>query len=389
MPACPVQSGKQANPKSTVMIFSIILSARTLNRIVFSKNKRAGGVDHMKKGIVSFTVLSLIATFFIVLGYSSSVSAQTTLTYSIFFQATNEQAKTGENWAREIEKRSGGKVKINIFAGGSLTPADQCYDGVVKGISDIGMSLFAYTRGRFPLLEALDLPMGYPNGMVATLVANDFIKKMNPKELSEVKVLYLHAHGPGLLHTQKPVHNMTELKGMKIRSTGLSAKIVENLGGVPVSMPQGGTYEALEKGVVQGTLAPMETLKGWKQARVVKYTTDCTNIGYTTAMFVVMNKKKWEALPKDVQKVFDDVSHEWIAVAGKAWDDADAEGYKYSAELGNKVIKLSDAEEAKWETAVKPVADGYVKAMESKGLPGKQAVAEVKTLIKKYSKAKK
>lgn len=342
----------------------------------------------MKKSF-SVTVSTLIATLFFIFLCSSNTQAQTTLTYSIFFPATHAQAKAGESWAKEIEKRTGGKVKINIFAGGSLTPADQTFDGVEKGISDIGMSCFAYTRGRLPLLEALDLPVGYPNGMVATLVANDFVKIMKPKELEGVKVLYLHAHGPGLLHTQKPVHSMADIKGMKIRSTGLSSKIVENLGGVSVAMPQGGTYEALQKGVVQGTLAPMETLKGWKQAQVVKYTTDCTNIGYTTAMFVVMNKIKWNSLPKDVQKVFDDVSREWITVAGKAWDDADVEGYKFSAELGNKVIKLSDAEEAKWEAAVKPVAENYIKSAESKGLPGKKAVAEVKALIKKHSKIKK
>ncbi|MBP7766692.1 MAG: TRAP transporter substrate-binding protein [Deltaproteobacteria bacterium] len=343
----------------------------------------------MKKSVISVALPIFILSAFLWTWGASNAQAQTTLTYSIFFPATHAQAKAGEAWAREIEKRTAGKVRINIFAGGSLTPADQCFDGVEKGISDIGMSCFAYTRGRLPLLEALDLPMGYPSGMVATLVANDFYKKMKPRELSQVKVLYLHAHGPGLLHTQKPVNSMADLKGMKIRSTGLSAKIVEYLGGVSVAMPQGGTYEALQKGVVQGTLAPMETLKGWKQAQVIKYTTDCTSIGYTTAMFVVMNKKKWESLPKDVQKVLDEVSEEWIAVAGKAWDAADVEGYSYSAELGNKVIKLSEAEQAKWEAAVKPVADGYIKNMEMKGLPGKQAVAEVKALIKKHSKAKK
>jgi TRAP-type C4-dicarboxylate transport system substrate-binding protein len=342
----------------------------------------------MKKRIFSATI-SLLCAILFVLGHSSGVLAQTTLTYSIFFPATHAQAKAGDAWAKEIEKRTGGKVKINIFAGGSLTPADQCFDGVVKGISDIGMSCFAYTRGRLPLLEALDLPMGYPSGMVATLVANDFAKKMKPKELDDVKVLYLHAHGPGLLHTQKPVRTMADIKGMKIRSTGLSAKIVEMLGGVSVAMPQGGTYEALQKGVVQGTLAPMETLKGWKQAQVIKYTTDCANIGYTTAMFVVMNRKKWDSLPRDVQKVFDDVSQEWITVAGKAWDDADDEGYKFSAELGNKVIKLSAAEQARWKAAVKPVAESYIQSAESKGLPGRQAVAEVELLIKKYSGAKK
>jgi len=64
-------------------------------------------------------------------------------------------------------------------------------------------------------------------------VADGFAKTMAPKELDDVKVLYIHAHGPGLLHTQKPVATMEDLKGMKIRSTGLSAKVVEALGGVP------------------------------------------------------------------------------------------------------------------------------------------------------------
>jgi TRAP-type transport system periplasmic protein len=338
----------------------------------------------MNKNIFMEKVSFLTTVLVILLMYSSSVFAQTTLTYSIFFPATHSLAKTGEAWAKEIEKRTNGKVKFTLFLGGTLTPADQCYDGVVKGISDIGMSLFAYTRGRFPLLEVLDLPLGYPNGMVATHVANDFVRKMNPKELSDVKVLYLHAHGPGLLHTQKPVNNLADLKGMKIRSTGLTAKITEALGGVPVSMPQGGTYEALQKGVVQGTLAPMETLKGWKQAQVIKYTTDCSNIGYTTAMFVVMNQKKWDSLSKDVQKVFEEVNKEFIDISGKAWDTADLEGKKFSTELGNRMISLAPVEAAKWEKALKPLLDDYLKDSASKGLPGKEALKEVENLIKKY-----
>ncbi|MEW6185094.1 MAG: TRAP transporter substrate-binding protein [Thermodesulfobacteriota bacterium] len=324
-----------------------------------------------------------------ILLFQAAVQAQTTLTYSIFFPASHTLAKTGETWAKEIEKRTGGKVKFTIFSGGTLTPADQCYDGVVKGISDVGMSLFAYTRGRFPLLEVLDLPLGYPSGMVATRVANDFILKMNPKEISEVKVLYLHAHGPGLLHTQKPVQTLSDLKGIKIRSTGLSAKITEALGGIPVSMPQGGTYEALQKGVVQGTLAPMETLKGWKQGQVVKYTTDCSTIGYTTAMFVVMNLKKWNALPKEAQKIIEEVSREWISVSGRAWDEADVEGRNYSLELGNKMITLSPAENGQWKNAVNPLLKEYVKNMEVKGLPGKEALKTVQDLILRHKKTTK
>ncbi len=328
---------------------------------------------------------SLLAAFFLIPA-GSVQAATTTLTYSVFFPATHGQAKAGEAWAREVEKRTNGQVKISVLAGGTLTQADQCYDGVVKGISDLGMSCFAYTRGRFPLMEVLDLPMGYPNGRVATRVANEFFKKFTPKELDGVKLLYIHAHGPGLLHTKTPVANLEHLKGMKIRSTGLSAKVVELLGGVPVAMPQGQTYEALQKGVVEGTLTPIETLKGWKQAEVVKATTDCSGIGYTTAMFVVMNLKKWNALPADVRKTIEEVSAQWIDVHGKAWDQLDEEGRAYSLSLGNTIVPLSASENARWKKAVMPILDGYIKEVSAKGLPAQKAVKEVEEMIKRYGK---
>jgi len=333
----------------------------------------------MKKLI---TILSSVA----ILWMAGAAYAATTLTYSIFFPPSHGQAKAGEAWAKEIEKRTNGQVKITILAGGSLTPADQVYDGVLKGISDLGMSCFAYTRGRFPVMEVLDLPIGYPNGRVATAVANDYFKKFHPQELNGVKVLYLHAHGPGLLHTTRPVATLEQLKGMKIRSTGLSAKVVSSLGALPVAMPQGSTYESLQKGVVDGTFGPIEVLKGWKQAEVIKATTDCPEIGYTTAMFVVMNLKKWNALPKNVQKVFEEVSSQWIDVHGKAWDNLDMEGRKYTLSLGNKIIPLNKPEGARWKKAVRPIINEYVKTTTAKGLPGQKAVAETENLIKKYAK---
>lgn len=331
------------------------------------------------------TILVTAAILISANGFEAQAAA-TQLTYSIFFPPTHGQAKAGEAWAREIEKRTNGQVKINVLAGGSLTPADQCFDGALKGISDIGMSCFAYTRGRFPMMEALDLPMGYPNGRVATRVANDFFEKFKPKELEGVKLLYIHAHGPGLLHTKQPVATLEQLKGMKIRSTGLSSKVVEALGAVPVAMPQGQTYEALQKGVVEGTFAPMETLQTWKQGEVIKSTTDCSDIGYTTAMFVVMNLKKWNGLPADVRKVIEEVSGQWIDIHGKAWDQIDQDGRQYTLGLGNKVITLSADENVRWTKAVRPIINDYIKEVSAKGLPAEKAVKEIESLIQKYGK---
>lgn len=320
--------------------------------------------------ILVLTAAMIAATTMVPAAFAKSIH----LTYSIFFPPTHGQCLAGMEWAKEIERATDGKVKITVFPGGTLTKANQCYDGVVKGISDIGMSCFAYTRGRFPSMEALDLPLGYPSGLAATRVANAFYETFTPAELSDVKVLYLHAHGPGLLHTQKPVNTLADMAKMKIRSTGLSAKVVEALGAIPVAMPQGDTYESLQKGVVEGTFGPIEVLKGWRQGEVVKYTTDCNGIGYTTAMFVVMNKKKWAALPPDVQQVFESTSRKWIDRHGQSWDKGDREGREYATSLGNELIDLTAEESLRWKAGVRPIIDAYIDGATANKLDGQKYV---------------
>jgi len=191
----------------------------------------------MKKVFLSF-LTAILCVALLSTGAPAAETAPIKLTFSIFFPPTHGQTKAAMDWAKEIETLTDNKVQITVFPGGTLTKAPQCYSGVVNGISDLGFSLFAYTRGRFPVMAAVDLPMGYPDGKTASKVAQEFAKTFKPEELNDVKVLYLHAHGPGLLHTKKPVRKLEDLKGMKIRATGLSAKVVQALGGVPVAISE-------------------------------------------------------------------------------------------------------------------------------------------------------
>jgi len=297
-----------------------------------------------------------------------------TLNFSNFFPAPHKNSILADAWCKEVEKRANGKVKITYFPGGTLTPAAQTYDNVVKGIADIGESCFAYTRGKFPMLEVIDLPLGYKSGAQATSLINAFYAKFKPKELDEVKVLFLHAHGPGILHSKTPIAKLEDVKGKKIRATGLAAKIVQALGGAPVGTTMPETYDALRTGVTEAAMAPMEALQGWKWGEVVSSTTQDFGAAYSTGMFVVMNKAKWNALPPDVQKIMEDVSREWIAKQGQTWDAIDKEGYEFTKKRGNKIIALSKEEDARWAAAVKPILDEYVKNMKAKGIPGDEAV---------------
>lgn len=317
---------------------------------------------------------------------TSSAFAQTKLNYSIFFPAPHKHSVLATEWAKEIEKRTGGKVQITMHYGGTLTPAPQVYDGVIKGISDIGMSVCGYTRGRFPLTEVVELPLGLRSGWAITKVINEYIAKFKPKEFDEVKMMYMHAHGPGLLHTKRPVNKLEDVKGMKIRAFGAVTKIAAALGGVPVSMPMGETYEALSRGVVEGSIAPYEALQGWKWGEVVKYTTEAPAMYYSSAFFVAMNKGKWNALSPDVQKIIEQINGEWIDKQGKAWDEIDKAGKDFTIKLGNKIITVSGDENRRWERVLKPLYDEYVKSMKDKGLPGDQVLRFFLEQLYKYQK---
>ncbi len=302
--------------------------------------------------------------------------------YAVFFPATHLQAQTAEAWAKELGNRSDGQIKITFFPGGTLTKAAQTYEAVVSGVADIGMSVFAYSRGRFPLLEGLDLPVGYPDGVTATRIANDMVKKYKPEELSDVHVLYLHAHGPGILASKKNITSPPDIASMKVRATGLSAKIVSALGGTPLSMSQGETYESLQKGVVDATFCPIETLKGWKQGEVIDYVVDTKAIGYTTTMFVVMNKAKWDSLPKNLQTIMTQVSDEWIYKQGEAWDESDRQGESFVKDLGKTFISFSKAENEALISAMDPIYTEYVTASKEKGLPGDLFLSDIQNMLK-------
>jgi TRAP-type transport system periplasmic protein len=328
----------------------------------------------IKKIIGILLALSLLASPWAL----SPAGAQTKpieLTYSMHFVASHQMAVFGKKWADEVEKRSNGRVKITMFPGGSLIPSPQAYDGVIKGIADIAMSFQGFTRGRFPLTEVVDLPLAYKSGMVATLMINEFYAKYQPKEYNDVQIMYLHAHGPGFFHTRnKPVNKLEDMRGLKIRTSGSLAPIAAALGAVPVALPMGETYDAIARGVAEGTVAPYEGLEQWKLGEVVKYTSECFSVAYSAAGFVAMNKTKWASLSPDIQKIIEQLNKEWIPVTGKVWDDVDKSGREYTLKRGNKIISYSKEEEARWAKAVEPLMVGYVKSTKEKGLPGEEAL---------------
>ncbi len=326
---------------------------------------------------------TLLAMAVLCVALPSLAQAETKLTYSTFFPPTNLQSQLAEQWCKEVEKRTQGKVVVEYYPGQTLTKAPQCYDGVVEGISDIGFSCLAYSRGRFPTMAAVDLPLGYKSAAQATATANAVYGKFKPKELDDVEVMYFHGHGPGLLFTTtKPVSTLADMQGMKIRSTGNSAKLVAALGGTPVAKSMSENYQLLQKGVVDGSMHPIESNKSFKLGEVCKFGTDSFDVAYTTVFFIVMNKDKWASLDAETQAVITQINKEWAAKHAAAWDANDVVGRQFLLDQGGQIIQLSADESAKWVQSAKPVLDGYVKMADEKGLDGKAILEFTQSTLK-------
>jgi len=296
-----------------------------------------------------------------------------------YFPAPASQSTVIEEFCRELEKRTGGQVKVDYYAGQSLLSTSAMFEGIVSGIADIGYSHVYYTAGRMPVTEAVGLPVGYPSAWVSGQVINDFYQQFKPKEFDKVKVLWMNTSTPSAIATaKKPVHRLEDLKGLTIRAPGIAGDVIKALGATPAPTPMPEVYDAISKGVIDGEASNFETLKTFRFAEVVKYSTSVWQITNPYPFYLVMNKDSYNNLPPDIKAIFDILVGEYKDKYILMWNAVDFAGKAYGVEKGVEFIELLPSEAVRWKAAVEPVIDNYVKTMVGKGYSD----AEVKGWIK-------
>jgi len=339
----------------------------------------------VKRLFCIFLGCAILLGLTIIIPSPSYSQATITLKYANFPPATTFPCVQMERWAKEVEKRTNGKVKVQTFPGGTLLPAKSIFDGVVTGTADIGNFAMSYQPGRFPVSEAIDLPIGFNSARAASLALFDLIEKYNPKEFEKVKVLTLFTCPPADFMTKIPVKSLKDLKGLELRASGTGAEVLKRLGATPVGMPQSEAPEAIQKGVVKGNVSSMEILKDFNFAAYLPYATEANLFVVTFA--VVMNKDKWNAMPADVKKVMDDLRREQAEWTGTYVDNHVKEALKWSKEKYNhQLFQFSEADKAEIAKLTKPMIDEYIKKVNAMGLPGEQIIKDVYALKAKYEK---
>ena len=204
--------------------------------------------------VLAVTAAALTAVFFRPKG-----DPVVRLNLAHFFPAAHPVEKElVQPWIAAVAEATGGQVQITSYPGETLANAAEIYSGVVTGVADIGISCFAYTRGRFPVLEVFELPgIIYLNAKVAGKVAWEGIKILEPEEIKDPPVDGLYTV-PGRSLPRGPCA-ASKIYGDGDQGHRSQCRTLETLGASPVAMAQPEAYEAMAKGIVQGTSHPRDS----------------------------------------------------------------------------------------------------------------------------------
>jgi TRAP-type C4-dicarboxylate transport system substrate-binding protein len=340
------------------------------------------GVLSVSLRLVRFAILACA-----VLLPAGKIACAAALIISHGFPARHVQQRLMlEPLKKELEAKSKGRIKVAIHPGGALAPAPATYENVVAGAFDIGWTLQGYTPGRFPLSGVVELPFLWSSAQEATRVFWQMFEELPAvrNEYRDVKVLATWTHDLGQIYTSsRAVRTLEDLRGLKIRAPGaVQVSMLRALGAVPVTMPAGEIYDALERGVVDGLVTGLSAIKGYRLDQVVKHATlaNC----YVAAMIVAMNQQSYKKLSSEDRALLDGLTGTRMAMLGaKNYDDEADDGMAALKKANANIYQLAPAEIERWKKATAQVSTEWIKEMESKGRPGKQVHDKLLSLIGK------
>lgn len=324
-----------------------------------------------------------------VIASSLSVQAQeVTLKIAHFLpSAAPAQQRVLQPWCEDLKRESSGRIVCQFYPAMQLggTPA-QLVDQVKNGVADVVWSAPGYSAGRFPAIEAFELPFMVADSTASSNALWKYYQQFAQPEFSAYKVLAFHTDGGQAIHTARSeVNGLAGFAGLKLRtSTRLGAKTLMALGSSPVQMPPAQVTEAIAKGVVDGSLGAWELVFPTKLSEVTKFHAQpAPGVAHPTAtvLMVLMNKQKYEGLPADLRAIVDRTTGEaMVNRFGAMFDDEAAKSRKRITELGNKITTLSAAEVAAMKKATDAVDDEWVKQVAEKGLDGRKLIAGAREL---------
>ena len=281
----------------------------------------------------------------------------------------------------------GYELEITFHHSESLFKIDEQVQACKHGFVDITLFSIDYETAKAPLHEILNMPlMGYDE-YSATRIWFD-LQNTIPEfgaELADFKELMRFMALPVVFNTNKPARVPADFKGLVVQSAGMPAEMLRSVGAIPLVKSPNDWHKWLKTNLLDDIAVGITGIPMYNLQDVVKVHIQPTgdSLGLTGTSFI-MNRKKFESFPPEVQKILDD----HVLWASNRMTEIEVKNIPVSMNIcskaGNQFINLTSEEMEEWYNVVKPIHRKWIRKMEARGLPGEKVYNEAKRLAEKF-----
>lgn len=319
---------------------------------------------------------------------SASAVAETVLRVATWLPPGHAMnAEMWPTWGKWIEEATEGRVKLKLEYG--MGHPKSMFDLVEDGVVDASFSYHGYVPGRFKLPQIAEQPGLGVDAEAASValwrVQNKYFNKA--EEFEGLTLAAIFTHGPGYVHTIKPITSLAALKGKKIRiGGGIQSDLGKRLAITPIAAPGSKVYEMLQQGVIDGVFMPMGEQQSLRLYEVAPNVLAVPGGMYLGSFSIFINPDFLADLSQKDRDAIMSVSGEKLsAMAGRAWDKADAKGLAFAKNNG-VVITTNNQLGEEFKHYSKGLDEEWVHSVKSKGVDAKSALKELREIARNQAK---
>ncbi|PJR15689.1 TRAP transporter substrate-binding protein [Sinorhizobium meliloti] len=267
-----------------------------------------------------------------------------------------------EKFAELVKEKSGGKIEVKLFPGGTLGGDVQTISALRGGVIEMTVLNAGILASNVKEFGAVDLPFLFDSSEEADKVMDGPFGTGLMERLPDtglVGLAYWELGFRNLTNNRHPVTKLEDIKGLKIRTiqSPIPVELFNALGANAVPLPYTELYTALETGTVDGQENPSANIINAKFYEVQKYMT-LTRHQYNPQI-VLVSKKFWDGLNDEEKAVLQQAAVEARDFQRKVSREQDAAALEEIRKTGMEVSELSPEETQKLRDAVKPMIEKF------------------------------
>ena len=306
--------------------------------------------------MISFRTGATALALALAAGFSAGAAAQTTMRISISIPQNSHQGVAIDTFAKEVEKRTGGRYKIQPFYSGSLGAEREATEAVQLGTQELTFTSSGPVPNFVPDVKILDVPFlfrdyGHARAVLDGPIGQELLQKFDARG---IKALAWGENGfRHMTNSKRAVNGPEDLKGLKMRTmeNPVHVQAYKGFGIIPTPMAFSEVFTALQQGTVDGQENPLSVITSAKLDQVQKYLT-LTGHVYSPAV-ILMNKSKYDALSAADKQAFADAAREAVKANRARIDDDER---KAVADLRARGMTVAEnVDKAKFQAQLAPV----------------------------------